>query len=167
MHYILDENGEKLTDKGFHRIESTGSGYRAKLGAAVYTIESENGSYQVRRDPRGKNRDLYGIDTALDPEKSVKTGDQLDPEKQRVESKNEDSRETLQQTEVGFPGLRANRVIEKYEDEEGIETHEYRTEVVVLGKRFPIEKGTVKYREDTQSDLEKELEGELEVEYSS
>lgn len=167
MHYILDENGEKLADKGFHRIESTGLGYRAKLGAAVYTIEPENGSYQVRRDPRGRSRDIYSVDATLDPEKTVKTGDRLDPEKQRVESENEDSRETLQQTKVGFPGLRANRVIEKYEDEEGVETHEYRTEVVVLGKRFPIEKGTVKYGEDGRSHLEKDLENELEVEYST
>jgi len=85
---------------------------------------------------------MTSVNASLDPRKSVKTGDRLDPKKQRLKE-----RETIQKTESGFPGLRARKLIEKYKDEEGVETHEYRMEVVLLGKTFTLEQGEAKYDE--------------------
>jgi len=49
---------------------------------------------------------MTSVNASLDPRKSVKTGDRLDPKKQRLKE-----RETIQKTESGFPGLRARKLI--------------------------------------------------------
>lgn len=121
--YLIDkETGERF-GPGSHEIWKTWRGYRGRTGGRTYWIKNESPLKGLKQK----------IGSILETgEEAIKTYLEADQE-----------RETVMETKVGIPGLKAYRTVEKYDSGEGYPISERRTELRILGLPFTLDYGEV------------------------